>query len=1097
MYIVHNLKERLFHPKPIAMSSNLNHLKAGVITTRVTNLISLDLFRKLLLRFGLLLALVVFIIARSWGQTTTVAYTQQLDQYDQSLTTSGSGGIFNNESTEVGMWMNGDNSSNGFAGNVLWKTFRVGSATSNTTRSLQVGDEFTIRVSTRGAYYGTIGISFNSGSIPTATWGNRISNRRISVQQDGENFGSGGGRGSFYYNNGNTTGSFSVTPNSERSDYTIKLKLTAPDRCNITVNSTTFSDVLLGGTAGSSITHYAIYISDDRSLRYNDAGGGRGDTYWKQTTQVQNIGLIDFGASNNSFTVSDILFNGLNANSTTDNTLNNGLSKSGTGTLTLSGNNTFSGATTISQGTIKLGTNSTVNTSGPLGNTTGGTTVNSGAVLDFAGFSLNNGATEQITLNGTGISDGGAITNSSATGVTQAGDINLNSSSRINATSGNINLSGTISGGSNVLYLGGSNNISISGVISGDGNTQNSTITSLYKNDAGILTLSNNNTYTGDTRIVSGALTVATGGNLGNGSDVFISSGATLNINNSCTVASVQETGTSNGGVISIASSQTLMVNGANRGSCFQNSISGAGNLTMAGSGTTTLALYGTQSYTGTTTITGGKISSGVILASTDFQISGGELELTADEILSNSSNFSLSGNGKIRFKANETINNLTATGGEIIIDNEKTLTINGKLNVSSGVTITLLGTGKINYGLGAGLELNAGTTTTDAIWPASNGPADVIINASGSTVTLHAARAVPGTFTISSGKLDIGNFNLTLASISGGSPTSYIQTSGTGSLIMQGIAGSTLLPIGNSNYNPVTINNTNGYNWTVKVSDAITTTSGFSTAGAVQRTWTITPSTNPTAAATSISFQFNENEGGPSFNASTNVQAFKRNDLYWLGIGSPAALGGTASARTFTVSGVNSFSDFGLANVGSPLPVTFTSLNGTIRNGKANLSWNIADEHNVDRYEVEESANGRQFQTFTQVDAASRSSYQAIDAQLHTGANYYRVKAVDIDGKLTYSKIIRLDNNSAVDNDIRVYPNPSRGELNLGLNIPAGNYQIRLINAVGQTVYQQPLTHEGGSRSMQLGLPKLSSGVYQVEVRGGVQKHVRTVRIE
>jgi hypothetical protein len=190
------------------------------------------------------------------------------------------------------------------------------------------------------------------------------------------------------------------------------------------------------------------------------------------------------------------------------------------------------------------------------------------------------------------------------------------------------------------------------------------------------------------------------------------------------------------------------------------------------------------------------------------------------------------------------------------------------------------------------------------------------------------------------------------------------------------------------------------------------------------------------------------------------------------------------------------SFSDFTAGN-NITLPVTFTSLTGTIRNGRANLNWNIADEHNVDRYEVEESANGRQFQTFTQVDAASRSNYQATDAQLHTGANYYRVKAVDIDGKFTYSKIIRLDNNLAVDNDIRVYPNPSRGELNLGMNIPAGNYQIRLINAMGQTVYQQPLTHEGGSRSMQLGLPKLSSGVYQVEVRGGVQKHVRTVRIE
>jgi hypothetical protein len=159
-------------------------------------------------------------------------------------------------------------------------------------------------------------------------------------------------------------------------------------------------------------------------------------------------------------------------------------------------------------------------------------------------------------------------------------------------------------------------------------------------------------------------------------------------------------------------------------------------------------------------------------------------------------------------------------------------------------------------------------------------------------------------------------------------------------------------------------------------------------------------------------------------------------------------------------------------------------------------LNWTIADEHNVDHYQVEESVNGRQFQSFIQVDAASRSSYQTIDAQLHTGANYYRVKAVDIDGKLTYSKIIRLEN-SAIDQQIRVYPNPSQGELTLGLNIAAGNYQIRVINAVGQIVLQQPLTHEGGSRSMPLGLPKLNAGIYQVEVRGGVQKYVRSIRID
>ena len=204
---------------------------------------------------------------------------------------------------------------------------------------------------------------------------------------------------------------------------------------------------------------------------------------------------------------------------------------------------------------------------------------------------------------------------------------------------------------------------------------------------------------------------------------------------------------------------------------------------------------------------------------------------------------------------------------------------------------------------------------------------------------------------------------------------------------------------------------------------------------------------------------------------------------------------GVTLSLTTFSQNGTVTNNGTILVN-GTPLPVTFTSLTGNIRNGQAQLNWTMADEHNVDHYQVEESVNGRQFQSFTQVDAASRSSYQTIDAQLHTGANYYRVKAVDIDGKLTYSKIIRLEN-SAIDQQIRVYPNPSQGELTLGLNIAAGNYQIRVINAVGQIVLQQPLTHEGGSRSLPLALPKLNAGIYQLEVRGGMQKYVRSVRID
>ena len=71
-------------------------------------------------------------------------------------------------------------------------------------------------------------------------------------------------------------------------------------------------------------------------------------------------------------------------------------------------------------------------TNTPLGTTGTGTTVTGGAVLDLNGFTL--GTAEPLTLNGTGIANGGALTNSSATAVTYSGLITLGSASSIVAS---------------------------------------------------------------------------------------------------------------------------------------------------------------------------------------------------------------------------------------------------------------------------------------------------------------------------------------------------------------------------------------------------------------------------------------------------------------------------------------------------------------------------------------------------------------------------------------------------------------------------------------------------------------------------------------
>jgi len=124
------------------------------------------------------------------------------------------------------------------------------------------------------------------------------------------------------------------------------------------------------------------------------------------------------------------------------------LIKSGVGTWTLSGANTYSGATTISAGTLKLGASSSLSASGPLGTSAGGVTVSSGATLDLNGKSLSGQAKEPCTLNGTGVSNLGALTNNGSLESDSArysGLITLASSSTI-GTAKKIRLDTSISG---------------------------------------------------------------------------------------------------------------------------------------------------------------------------------------------------------------------------------------------------------------------------------------------------------------------------------------------------------------------------------------------------------------------------------------------------------------------------------------------------------------------------------------------------------------------------------------------------------------------------------------------------------------------------
>ncbi|CAN5667748.1 hypothetical protein BH11VER1_BH11VER1_17180 [soil metagenome] len=171
-----------------------------------------------------------------------------------------------------------------------------------------------------------------------------------------------------------------------------------------------------------------------------------------------------------------------------------GLNKLGTGTLTLTGVNNYTGLTTISAGVLNI------QNASALGNVSSGTLVSTGAALEIQG-GIAVGA-EALTLNGTGINNGGALRNISGNN-SFAGLLTLGSATRINSdtvgTTLTLSNTGTITGATFGLTVGGAGNTLIAGIIG----TTSGTLT---KDGTGTLTLSGANTFTGATTVNGGGL---------------------------------------------------------------------------------------------------------------------------------------------------------------------------------------------------------------------------------------------------------------------------------------------------------------------------------------------------------------------------------------------------------------------------------------------------------------------------------------------------------------------------------------------------------------------------------------------------------------
>lgn len=171
------------------------------------------------------------------------------------------------------------------------------------------------------------------------------------------------------------------------------------------------------------------------------------------------------------------------------------------------------------------------------------------------------------------------------------------------------------------------------------------------------------------------------------------------------------------------------------------------------------------------------------------------------------------------------------------------------------------------------------------------------------------------------------------------------------------------------------------------------------------------------------------------------------------------------------------------------PVPVTFIDVRAIWQNKDIKVSWDVANEEQIQHYEVERSANGSSFGKVHAEPATGVPSYNWLDTHPLNGDNFYRIRAVGIGGDIKYSEIVKVSRDKKA-SQIAVYPNPVKddGILYVDMqNKPAGIYQVQLLNEAGQLVHTQSINHSGGSSVYSIQLYKmLAHGNYLLKVSNG-----------
>jgi len=346
-------------------------------------------------------------------------------------------------------------------------------------------------------------------------------------------------------------------------------------------------------------------------------------------------------------------------------------------------------------------------------------------------------------------------------------------------------------------------------------------------------------------------------------------------------------------------------------------------------------------------------------------------------------------------------------------------------------------------------------------------------------------------------GSIELGANNLVVAAggtIANYDASNYIITNSTGILQQEVAAANVLFPVGNSSYNPATINNIGTTdNFQIRVFDQIFdqgTTGSVKTSDAVNRTWMI-EETVVGGSSVTMTLEWATADELTAFDRGSCGLSHHLSGTLW--DNPPAYLAATnvaVNTWTRTRAGFTSFSPFVVRDADIDLPVELLSFEAKRSSASTvDLDWVTESETNNQGFEIERMLEGETgFTKIAWVDGngttVSTSYYNLVDDNAFAGVSYYRLKQLDFDGSFAYSEI-RAVAGTPQSTDIQIFPNPAGDCINIRIQAVMKNAFVQIFDSKGSLVLQTT-RQIGTDKLIQLtNIRDFADGVYMIHIIG------------